>query len=59
MAKIVSLRQVKKARKRADDRQAADENAARFGRTKAEKHQDNCLRDRAEKHLDDHKKDDA
>ena len=35
MAEIVNLRAARKARERAEARAAADENAARFGRTKA------------------------
>ena len=34
MAEIVNLRQARKARKRAQDQQAAAENRARFGETK-------------------------
>lgn len=37
MAKIVNLRLARKARERADAAQAAAENRARFGRTKAER----------------------
>ncbi len=35
MAEVVNLRAARKARERAEARAAADENAARFGRTKA------------------------
>lgn len=37
MAEIFNLRQAKKARQRDERRAAGDENAARFGRTKAQR----------------------
>jgi hypothetical protein len=37
MAEIINLRSVKKARQRAEATAQADANAAKFGRTKAEK----------------------
>ena len=47
MAEIVNLRQVRKAKKRADDAAAADANRARHGASKAERR---LTRDEAERH---------
>ncbi|MFO1174348.1 MAG: DUF4169 family protein [Paracoccaceae bacterium] len=51
MADIINLRQAKKTRERAGKRAAGDENAARFGRTKALKALEKA---RAEKDRADH-----
>ena len=58
MSKIVNLRQARKAKTRAEKARKAEENAAKFGRTKPQK-----VREAAEKaasivHLDGHKRDD-
>lgn len=57
MAEIVNLRQARKAKARKDDRTAADENAARFGRTKAQKALEEACNRRAEATLDAHRRD--
>lgn len=57
MAEIVNLRQVRKVRQRDEKRAAADENAARFGRTKALKALEKARNDRAEAMLDAHRRD--
>lgn len=57
MAEIVNLRQARKARQRDEKRAAADENAARFGRTKALKALEKARNDRAEAMLDAHRRD--
>lgn len=56
MAELVNLRQAKKARERAGKRAAGGENAARFGRTKAEKDQDRAEALKVRAHLDAHKR---
>lgn len=50
----ISLSKARKARARAEARRRADENAARFGRSKAEKARDQAEIDRIRKHLDRH-----
>ncbi len=57
MAGVVNLRQARKAKQRKDDRAAADENAARFGRSKAQKALEKAENDRAEAKLDAHLRD--
>lgn len=47
--KLLSLSRARKARDRTEKRRAADENAVRFGRSKAEKAADDAARVRAEK----------
>lgn len=49
---VVSLRQARKQKTRAEKARQADENRARFGRTKAEKTLTRALNDKAEKALD-------
>lgn len=57
-AKIVNLSRARKTRARDDKRQKADANAAKFGRTRAER--DAALRqaEKAARHLDQHKLED-
>lgn len=50
----INLRQARKARARAQKRREADANAARFGRTPAERARDEGARTRAERMLDQH-----
>ena len=57
MSKPVNLNQARKARARADRQARGDANAARFGRTKAEKQRDKTDKDAARRHLDGHKLD--
>lgn len=57
MAEIVNLRQVRKAKARRADRAEGDENAARFGRSKAEKALEEARNRRDEAHLDAHRRD--
>ena len=52
MAEIVNLRQARKARKRQDEAQRAEENRKRFGRTKSEKVVQSHEAQRAEALLD-------
>jgi Domain of unknown function (DUF4169) len=57
MAEIVNLRQVKKLAARKAARSQADANAAKFGRTKAERALDVARTEKAKKALDAHKRD--
>lgn len=54
MAEIINLRSVKKAKAKADTRAQADANAAKFGRTKAEKLAEAASKDKAKRVLDGH-----
>lgn len=54
--KPVNLNRVRKDKARAEKRARADENAVKFGRTKAEKARDGAAADKAGKHLDGHKR---
>lgn len=54
---MVNFKAAKKAGARAKKRAGADANAARFGRTKAERGAAADAGARAEKHLDDHRLD--
>ncbi len=54
--KLINLRQARKTRHRAAAKQAGDENAVRFGRTKAEKAKDDADAEKAERHLDQHRR---
>ncbi len=52
MAEIINLRMARKARKRADAQQAAAENRARHGRTKAQKALDRAEADKVARTID-------
>ncbi|TPM38673.1 DUF4169 family protein [Mesorhizobium sp. B2-3-4] len=54
MADIVNLREVRKQKARADREQAASQNRALHGRTKAEKQRDRLIADRSEKFVAGH-----
>ena len=56
MSKIVNLNRARKARARADRKARADENAIKFGRTKAEKAKDRQAADKATRDLDGHQR---
>jgi hypothetical protein len=58
-ANVVSLSRARKTRARAKSRAAADANAARFGRTKAERTAETQDADKAARHLDQHRREDA
>jgi hypothetical protein len=55
-AKVVNLSRARKSRARVDKRAKADANAAKFGRTKAEKLAEADAAARAANHLDQHKR---
>ena len=59
MAEITNLTRFRKARARAAKRRQGDENAALFGRTKAQKTADDADRTRAARTLDQHRREDA
>ena len=58
MTSVINLRQARKDRDRAEKRAKADANAAKHGRTKAQKAVEKADADRAAKHLDGVKRDD-
>ena len=56
MAEIVNLRNARKAQQRAKARAEGDENAARFGRTKAQRELEQARADKARAELDAHRR---
>ena len=58
MAEIVNLNRFRKEKARADKKAQADENAAKFGRSKAEKTKDRATSELEIFRLDQHKRDD-
>lgn len=59
MAEIINLRQARKDRTRAEKRAAADENAARHGRSRALKLLEKARNERQRDLLDAHRRDGA
>ena len=59
MADIIRLRAAKKQRDRAKKRAQADENAVKFGRTKAQKSLEAARVEKAARDLDGHRADDG
>ena len=57
MTKPINLNKARKAKARRKARQKADENAVRFGRTKAEKARDKIETERTVRKLDQHRRD--
>ena len=57
MAKPVNLNRYRKQKARAEDKARADRNAAKFGRSKAEKDLDKARKDQDARRLDGHKRD--
>ncbi|MDE3122261.1 MAG: DUF4169 family protein [Paracoccaceae bacterium] len=57
MAEIVNLTRARKAQARVKKRAEGDENAAKFGRTKAQKAVEKSAADKARKTLDAHRRD--
>lgn len=53
--KPINLNQARKAKTRAEEKAKADENAVRFGRTKAEKLREAMLAKQASARLDQHR----
>jgi hypothetical protein len=56
MAELVNLRAARKAKARAAARAKADENAVRFGRTKAEREIEAARAEKAARDLDGHER---
>lgn len=56
MSNVVNLNKLRKARARQDKAARADENAVKFGRTKAEKQADHKVSEKATRDLDGHKR---
>jgi len=56
MAEIANLRAARKARDRAAKKAEADQNAAKFGRSKAEKQLEAAEADKARRNLDRHER---
>lgn len=59
MAEVVNLNKARKARDRAARRAEADANAARFGRTKAEKDLEKARADKSARDLEAHRRDET
>lgn len=57
MSGIINLNKQRKARRRAEKRREADANAARFGRSKADRALDEARRAKARRDLDAHERD--
>jgi Domain of unknown function (DUF4169) len=58
MGDVVNLRQARKGKARAEAEMKAEENRAKFGRSKAEKQLTSTTNAQADKALDGHKRDD-
>jgi hypothetical protein len=58
MSDIVNLNKARKAKARATKKARADANAAKFGRTKAEKTLERAKADKAHSDLDAHRRED-
>jgi hypothetical protein len=58
-AEIINLRKARKARDRADKQRRAEENRAKFGRTKAERETSKLDNTRTVRRLDAHRRDDS
>ena len=56
MSAPINLNKHRKARAKAAKKARADENAVRFGRTKAEKDAEKAQADKAARHVDGHKR---
>lgn len=56
MTAPINLNKARKARARAEQRARADQNAVKFGRTKAEKQQDKAVAAKHDRDLDGHKR---
>lgn len=57
MGKPVNLNRFRKDKARAEDRARADENAAKFGRSKADKALEKARDEKARRDLDGHRRD--
>lgn len=57
MAEPINLNRFRKQQARVKKRAQAEENAVKFGRTKAEKQREKTEAERASRHIDGHKRD--
>ena len=57
MSNVINLNKFRKARAKSSERKTADANAARHGRSKAEKNRDATRKEAEIRHLDGHKRD--
>lgn len=57
MTDPINLRQFRKQKQRQDKEKSAEQNRAKFGRTKDEKKRDNLTAEKTKNHLDGHKLD--
>ena len=55
MSKVTNLNRARKAKARAEKRARADENAVKFGRSKAQKELERAQAEKARRELDGHK----
>lgn len=55
-AKITNLTQFRKQKARAEKRAAGDANAAKFGRSKAQRATEEAVAEKARRHLDQHRR---
>lgn len=58
MADVVNLNRFRKQKQKADAKRQADQNAVKFGRTKAERNREEAIAELAKKRLDELKRDD-
>ena len=58
MPEPVNLNRFKKQKARAEKQARADQNAVKFGRSKAEKDREKSQAEKAKHHIDGHKRDD-
>ncbi|PZP85953.1 MAG: DUF4169 domain-containing protein [Azospirillum brasilense] len=57
MADVINLNKQRKAKKRAQDEATAQQNRAKFGRTKQQKLEEKRKAETLQKHVDAHKRD--
>ncbi|NIY72796.1 DUF4169 family protein [Marivivens donghaensis] len=58
MADVVNLNRFRKQKQKADAKRQADQNAVKFGRTKAEREREGAIAELTTKRLDELKRDD-
>ncbi len=58
MSNVINLNRFRKAKKRAEAKQSAEENRSKFGRTKSEKAKAASEAEDASRHIDGHKLED-
>lgn len=58
MADVVNLNRFRKQKQKADAKRQADQNAVKFGRSKAERNREDAIAELEKKRLDELKRDD-